>query len=61
MPEYKVKYYAGSYSGIRTVSADDDEEAIAKVKSRIRKDMTLSMYSDGYEIVDSDYEEEDQE
>ena len=61
MPYFKVKYYAGTYSGTRTVQADDAEEAIAKVKSAIRRDMTLPMYSDGYKVVDTveDESEED--
>ena len=57
MATYKVKYYAGTYSGTRTVNADDEEHAIAKVRAMIRKDMTLPMYSDGYKVIDSDEEE----
>lgn len=60
--KYTVKYYAGTYSGKRTVDANDPEEAIAKVRSMIRSAMTLPMYSDGYKIVDdgngNDEEEE---
>ena len=50
---YKVKYYAGTYSGIRTVNAEDGEDAINQVKAWVRKQMTSPMYSDGYKIVDS--------
>lgn len=57
---YTVKYHAGTYSGTRTVNAEDEEEAIAKVRARIRKEMTLPMYSDSYKIIDSN-EEEDEE
>ena len=57
MSTYKVKYYAGTYSGVRTVNAEDGDEAIEKVKSWVRKQMTSPMYSDGYKIVDSDDDE----
>lgn len=55
--EYTVKYYAGTYSGKRTVIAEDEDEAIAKVRAWVRREMTLPMYSDGYEIVDSSEDE----
>lgn len=55
---YTVKYHAGTYSGTRTVSADDEEHAIARVRAMIRKDMSLPMYSDSYRIVDSDDEDD---
>ena len=61
MPIYTVKYYAGPYSGQKTVSADDEEEAIQKVRRDIRGQMTLSMYSDGYKIVSELEEDEDYE
>lgn len=62
MPTYTVKYYAGPYSGKRTVNAEDSDEAIAKVRSSIRKDMSLSMYADGYKIVsESDENDEDED
>lgn len=50
---YCVKYYAGTYKGVRKVNADDEEDAIAQVRSWVRKQMTLPMYSDGYKIVDT--------
>lgn len=50
---YTVKYWAATYSGTRTVNADDEEEAIAKVRAEIRKNMTIAMYSDSYRIVNS--------
>ncbi len=55
---YTVRYYAGPYSGERTVNAEDGEEAIEKVKALIRREMSLSMYADGYKIIkeeESDY------
>lgn len=56
---YKVKYCAGTYSGIRTVHAEDPEEAISKVRAWVRKEMSLSMYSDSYKIVDSEEDSDD--
>lgn len=60
---YKVKYQAGTYSGTRTVTADDEDEAIAIVRGKIRREMTLPMYSDSYRIVseDDDNDEGDNE
>lgn len=52
MRTFKVKYQAGTYSGTRTVSAEDEDEAIAKVRARIRKEMTLPMYSDSYRVIE---------
>jgi hypothetical protein len=60
MPYFKVKYYAGPYSGTRSVNAEDEDQAIAIVKHQIRKDMSLPMYSDGYRIIDSDETNEDE-
>jgi hypothetical protein len=51
MPTYTVKYQAGTYSGKRTVNAEDEENAIAKVRSEVRKSMTWPMYYDSYRIV----------
>ena len=62
MGQYTVKYYAGTYSGTKTVSADDEEHAIAKVKAWVRREMSIPMYADGYKIVNSchcDEEEDD--
>jgi hypothetical protein len=51
MTWYRVRYYAGPYSGTREVEADDSEQAIAIVKGRIRREMTLPAYADGYKVV----------
>lgn len=59
MENYTVKYYAGSYSGTRTVQAEDSEEAIAKVKAWVRKEMSLSMYADGYKVVSENKNDND--
>lgn len=50
--QFKVEYYAGPYSGTREVYAEDEDEAIEKVRAWVRREMSLSMYSDGYKIID---------
>lgn len=52
MARYRVEYYAGTYKGTRTVEADDEEEAIGKVRGWVRGQMTVPMYSDGYKVVE---------
>jgi len=59
MQYFTVKYYIGPYSGKRKVYAEDEDEAIAKVRSQIRREMTLSMYSDSYSIYDIEEEARD--
>ncbi len=49
--KFTVRYQAGTYSGERTVWASDGQAAIEKVRTCIRKEMTLPMYSDSYEVV----------
>lgn len=51
MNQYTVKYQAATYSGTRVVWADDEDHAIAIVRSKIRKEMTLPMYYEHYEVV----------
>lgn len=53
MPKFTVKYHAGTYSGTRSVSADDEEHAIAQVKAWVHRTMSLPMYSESYRIIDS--------
>lgn len=48
---YTVRYYAGTYEGERTVRAEDSEQAIAKVRAWVRKQMALPMYADSYKVV----------
>lgn len=50
--KFVVRYRAGTYSGTRTVWAADEIAAIDKVRRSIRKEMTLSMYSESYRVVD---------
>lgn len=53
MERYDVRYQAAGYSGVMTVWADDGEQAIAIVRSRVRKQMSLPMYYEHYELVRS--------
>ena len=55
---YTVRYVAGPYSGTRTVSAEDAEHAVAIVRSHVRREMTLTMYSESYRVVSSDEKDE---
>lgn len=48
---YTVRYVAGPYSGTRDVYAESEEQAIAMVRAKIRREMTLPMYSDSYRVV----------
>lgn len=61
MPWFKVKYYAGTYSGTRDVQAEDEEDALNAVRGWIRKTCTLPMYSSGVKIVKEGDEREDDE
>lgn len=58
MSLYTVRYQAGPYSGTRSVNADDEDQAIAIVRQRVRREMSLSMYSESYRIVDGESEDE---
>ena len=40
---YTIKYWYGTYSGTETVTAEDEETAIAKMWSRLKRYMTLPM------------------
>lgn len=48
---FTVRYQAGPYSGTRSVNAEDDEQAIAIVRKRVRREMSLPMYSESYRVV----------
>jgi hypothetical protein len=50
---FVVEFYAGPYAGKETVQAEDEAQAIAIVKARVRKRMSLSMYADGYKVVEA--------
>lgn len=45
-----VKYQAGPYAGTRTVEAEDNDQAVAKVRAWVRREMTLPMYADAYRV-----------
>lgn len=51
MQQFTVKYHVGTYQGTKTVWAEDEKDAIAKVKAWVHKTMTLSMYSESYKII----------
>lgn len=51
MNRYEVRYQAATYEGTVTVWADDEEQAIAIARGRVRKQMTLPMYYESYTIV----------
>lgn len=55
MNKYTIRYYYGSYSGIREVYADDEEAAIAKMWRMLRKDMILPMAYQSEEVIDVEY------
>ena len=49
---YTVKYCAGTYSGFRTVNAEDADAALAKVRGMIRREMAATpMYADSYRVI----------
>jgi hypothetical protein len=50
--KYTIQYQAGPYSGTRDVIAEDDNEAVEKVRAKIREEMSISMYADSYKIID---------
>lgn len=51
MTEYTIRYHAATYTDTMSVCAEDEEQAIAIVRAKVRKLMTISMYSDSYEVV----------
>ncbi len=56
MNKYTIRYYYGSYSGIREVYADDEETAITYMWRMLRKDMTLPVAYQSEEIIDVEYD-----
>lgn len=51
MTRYTVYYYAGTYYGEMEVVAEDEDQAIATVRARVRKSIYLPIYADGYRVV----------
>lgn len=50
MSRYSVRYQAATYTGTEVVWADDEEQAIAIVRARVRKRMSLPMYYEHYSV-----------
>lgn len=48
---YDVAYRAGAFSGERTVYAEDEEQAIAKVKTWVSRMMVIPVHSESYRII----------
>lgn len=51
MFKFLVHYQYGTYSGTETVWADDEDEAIAKARARLRSHMTLSTAYQSWQAV----------
>ena len=51
MQMFTVLYQAGTYSGTRKVPADDGDQAIAKVRAWVRRQMIKPLYADYYEVI----------
>ncbi len=47
---FRIRYYAGPYSGTREVEAADSEIALATVRAWVHREMSLPMYSDSYSV-----------
>lgn len=50
MAWYTVKYQFGPYEGVRTVSAEDAEQAIAKVRKWVRSQSTIPMAAQSFQV-----------
>lgn len=48
--KFIVRYQYGTYSGTRTLWADDAEQAVARVKRELRPYMTLTMAHEAYHV-----------
>jgi hypothetical protein len=51
MSRFTVAYHAATYSGQMTVEAEDEDQAIAIVRARVRHEMSLPMYYESYRVV----------
>ena len=45
---WRVHYMAGPYRGCQEVDAEDAEQAVAIVRTRVRREMSLVMYAESY-------------
>jgi 1,2-phenylacetyl-CoA epoxidase PaaB subunit len=48
---YEVKYQHGPYSGVRTVSATDEEQAIEKARAWVWRESSLVMAYNSFKVV----------
>jgi hypothetical protein len=48
---YEVRYQIGTYSGVVTVNASDDDQAIAIAKSRVRRESSLTLAYESYKVI----------
>jgi len=55
MNKYTIEYCYGSYSGTRTVWADDSEEAVSKMWRELKPYMTLGMAYQSAKIIDVEF------
>ena len=55
MNKYTIEYQYATYSGTRTVYANDESEAIAKVWRMLSRDMTLSMAYKSAKVIEVEY------
>lgn len=55
MNKYTIEYQYGTYSGQRTVWANDESEAIAKMWRMLSRDMTLSMAYQSAKVIEVEY------
>lgn len=51
MYKFEIKYYFGSYSGTRTIFAEDEETAVAKMWRELKPYMSLSMAYQSHEVL----------
>ena len=51
MDGFTVEYQYGTYSGTRRVHAEDEEQAIAKVRKWCRENSSLPMAYEHYKVV----------
>lgn len=56
MNKYTIKYYYGSYSGVREIYADDEESAISKMWRTLSKDMSLPMAYKSEKVLEVEYD-----
>jgi hypothetical protein len=51
---FKVRYQYATYSGVREVSAEDSDHAIAKVRAAVRREGGLTMAYESYRVVENE-------